>query len=796
MNHLIVSREYPPCAYGQGGIGTYVANIARLMAERGETVHVIAERWSGAPRPVEMSFDSRLVVHRVPLDEPLPGTAEADRPSAQRILDAMLRSECPVQAFSWQAGLLAESLVDDASIDCIEAQEFEAPLYYFLLRRAAGLGPVRTPPCLIHVHSPTQFVCHHNDWELGRSDQLTLKRLEDYVIQAADAALCPSRFLGRQVEYHYGLNPGSVAWIPLPIGDTERLGRSAETWETGTICYFGRIESRKGVFEWIEALVAVVRERPGLRFELIGSDAGLASSGRATVRDALEARIPADVRPAVSLLPALPRAAIMDRLAAARIVVVPSRWENFPNTCVEAMSTGVAVLSSPEGGMVEMLEDGVSGWIADDASAESLGRALRRALDTPAATKAAMGAAAAEAIRSICGNENVVLRHLELRARVVAQGAVRSGQVPLANSSVTVLKPGETPPSRPASRSAVASRRQVKSPSGHGMAAIVSCHDGTGIDSCIASLLGQTQPFSFVAFCADEAWSAVRERAERACQAGGLTVMPMGRAAVSGHAHAVRQVLAQAQQPLAIAFVAADFRLAPGFVKKVDMLLTRNESVGLVSSWAELGDGETLVINPSPQRPYQWSLDDITGTCVLRTDALRSVDQVLDPPIRGLSASTLALAVLLDGWYGVTLPEVLISEADRRDTLHDAIAFLAMTRSLPRLRRRFPDAVLADAVEVLCFVHVRLETLARRVGELDEAKKWLDTQRLAWEATANERARIISEQSAWIQQLEKARNWLEAERRRWEEVAATRGTELEALRSATLGDSRPRVDET
>ena len=42
MRHLIICREFPP-ALG-GGIGTYAANMSRLLAEHGETVHVISQR--------------------------------------------------------------------------------------------------------------------------------------------------------------------------------------------------------------------------------------------------------------------------------------------------------------------------------------------------------------------------------------------------------------------------------------------------------------------------------------------------------------------------------------------------------------------------------------------------------------------------------------------------------------------------------------------------------------------------------------------------------------------------------
>lgn len=42
MKHLIICNEYPPTPR-PGGIGTYVKNMAHLLAEAGETVHVVAQ---------------------------------------------------------------------------------------------------------------------------------------------------------------------------------------------------------------------------------------------------------------------------------------------------------------------------------------------------------------------------------------------------------------------------------------------------------------------------------------------------------------------------------------------------------------------------------------------------------------------------------------------------------------------------------------------------------------------------------------------------------------------------------
>jgi len=224
MNHLIICPEYPPAPIPPGGIGTYVFHISQLLAESGETVHVIGQLWEGAPKKVEEKCHGRLVIHRVALDDwdsflvrsPIPQTRSKE-------VKALFKSSYPAQCFSWQAGLLAESLAEQEGIDVIEAQEYDAPLYYLQIRRALGFGPKKRPPCIVHLHSPIELIVRYNDGDIGHPRFLTQKRLEDYSIAAADALLCPSRYLAAQLEAHFGLTNGSIQVIPYPIGDTPLL---------------------------------------------------------------------------------------------------------------------------------------------------------------------------------------------------------------------------------------------------------------------------------------------------------------------------------------------------------------------------------------------------------------------------------------------------------------------------------------------------------------------------------------------------------------------------------------------
>ncbi|MGH7718160.1 MAG: glycosyltransferase family 4 protein, partial [Gemmatimonadaceae bacterium] len=440
MRHAIVCPEYPPAPIPPGGIGTYVLHVARLLALHGETVHVVGRLWEGAPKPVEESCDGRLIVHRVPLEDGAPSAAaglhSSHTTSDPRVARALLASDFPPQCFSWQAALLLERLVEDEGIDTIESQEWEAPLYYFQLRRAMGLGPARRPPCIVHLHSPSEWIVRHNDWDEGYPYFVHARRFETHSIAAADAWLCPSRYLARQAEARFALPTGAIHSIPLPLGDSPLLERDEETWRHGSICYVGRLEPRKGVIEWVDAALDLARRHRSLRFEFVG--ANLPYTNGWTVREVLERKIPDGLKPQFVFHDSQNREGRLDLLRRARAAVVPSRWENFPNTCVEAMCSGLPVIASREGGMAEMIEDGKTGWLAPSADARGLTEALTRAVEAPAPSLAEMGRRASESIRGMCENGSIAARHVELRQRLATAGAARSLRVPVILPSSSV----------------------------------------------------------------------------------------------------------------------------------------------------------------------------------------------------------------------------------------------------------------------------------------------------------------------------------------------------------------------
>jgi glycosyltransferase involved in cell wall biosynthesis len=100
------------------------------------------------------------------------------------------------------------------------------------------------------------------------------------------------------------------------------------------------------------------------------------------------------------------------------IFLFASPAENFPCVILEAMAAGTCVVATPTGGVVEQIEDGVTGYLASEISGPALGAVLLRALRDPAARRRLGDAARSRAVRDF--NEALFLeRHSRLYANLL-----------------------------------------------------------------------------------------------------------------------------------------------------------------------------------------------------------------------------------------------------------------------------------------------------------------------------------------------------------------------------------------
>lgn len=78
-------------------------------------------------------------------------------------------------------------------------------------------------------------------------------------------------------------------------------------------------------------------------------------------------------------------------LSASRALVLSSRAENVPSVIQEALVQERPVVSTNVGGIAELVQDGITGWLVPPDSVEALANALYRVLTTEPAALSQMG---------------------------------------------------------------------------------------------------------------------------------------------------------------------------------------------------------------------------------------------------------------------------------------------------------------------------------------------------------------------------------------------------------------------
>lgn len=93
---------------------------------------------------------------------------------------------------------------------------------------------------------------------------------------------------------------------------------------------------------------------------------------------------PVELPAGVHLAEQWPHSKIMEAFRRCALAVLPSTWPDpCPTTVLEAMASGRPVITTSTGGMVDMVEDGVSGVLVRPGDTEALSGAMRRLLAAP-----------------------------------------------------------------------------------------------------------------------------------------------------------------------------------------------------------------------------------------------------------------------------------------------------------------------------------------------------------------------------------------------------------------------------
>lgn len=109
-------------------------------------------------------------------------------------------------------------------------------------------------------------------------------------------------------------------------------------------------------------------------------------------------------------------------MTAADRLVLASRWEGLPNVVIEAMANRLPVVATRVGGVPELIEDGVTGYLAASPEPEEIEAAMVRAREAEPVTLEVIADAALSRVSSLANVEYVADMWRELILTMVRTG--------------------------------------------------------------------------------------------------------------------------------------------------------------------------------------------------------------------------------------------------------------------------------------------------------------------------------------------------------------------------------------
>jgi len=169
-----------------------------------------------------------------------------------------------------------------------------------------------------------------------------------------DVFIAPSKFMS-DVSVAFGLPKNKMRVLYNFLGSEQRLELESikESSDEKYLLYFGRLTEEKGISDLLKAMKGLPSD---IRLKIVGSGperAGLEKEAKEL-----------QVMHQVEFLGYQKDAVLNNLIKQAQAVVLPARWpENMPYSLIESLAAGRPLIVSRVGGLTELVDQGLNGYL-------------------------------------------------------------------------------------------------------------------------------------------------------------------------------------------------------------------------------------------------------------------------------------------------------------------------------------------------------------------------------------------------------------------------------------------------
>ncbi len=374
--HGYVAAVPPLGVADTGGQVVYVLELSKKLADLGYSVDIWTRQFEDQPL-VEI-VQERVRILRVPCG----GPKFIPKEYLHTALD------------EWVGGALRSIERDGLRYDFVNSHYWDGGIAGQQLSNALGVPHVHTPHS-IGVWKERQMLADYPDGAAKFERTYNFRErnaAEEQLYADADLVIATTVDQFDMLRAHYGVPAAKLRMIPPGYDDSRFFAVGSATREAlrrrfgfhgKVVLSLGRLARNKGYDLLIRAFAEVAVRSSDARLHLAigGEHLEPAEQQILAACRGLSTELGLDER--VTFAGFVPDQDIADLYRAADVFVLPSRYEPFGMTAIEAMACGTPTVVTTHGGLFRVLRFGISGLFADPLDPADLGITVMKALQYP-----------------------------------------------------------------------------------------------------------------------------------------------------------------------------------------------------------------------------------------------------------------------------------------------------------------------------------------------------------------------------------------------------------------------------
>lgn len=344
MHICFITSEFPKTGFPHGGVGTFVATLAKALVLKGIRVSVIGLNY--IPKNETEVIDG-VQVYRV--------TAKKSKG-----LQWYFNTQAVAQKM--------KQVHEQFPIDFVETAELGL----------AFLPKIKGIKYVIRMHGGHHFFAkaenRPTEWWKVFQEKRSFKK--------ADQLLAVSNYVAETTREMLQLGNRDIKVIYNPI-DVQKFHLSdPNKVQPYTLFFAGTIIEKKGIRQLVQSLNYLVDDYPQVHLYIAGRNANLPGT-TTPYRPILEQEINEKIKSHITFLGVVPNSEIKNHIERAQICCYPSHMEAMPLAWLEVLAMGKTFIGGVTGPGAEAVLDGVTGLLANPHDPKDIAAKIKYLFEHP-----------------------------------------------------------------------------------------------------------------------------------------------------------------------------------------------------------------------------------------------------------------------------------------------------------------------------------------------------------------------------------------------------------------------------